>query len=163
MPDERRPIAPVPFTDGTVRPVYEDAEGRRFVSDGEVLRDVSSPGRRRRAGNRGEVRARSSRFAGVIRRAPVSFREESRPLAGFYPDPEQCYSVHCTFAHRFLPKYVHENPRAFFYGRYGGSAGGSSPADCTRFIHSRWRIMEGMIAGAPTVCPVSAGAGTLLV
>jgi hypothetical protein len=78
----------------------------------------------------------------------VSIREESRPLAGFYPDPEQRYRVHYTFAHRFLPQYVHENPRAFFYGRYGGSAGGSSPADCTRFIHSRWRIMEGMIAGA---------------
>ncbi len=81
----------------------------------------------------------------------MSSREESRPLAGFYPDAEQRYSVHYTFAHRFLPQYVHENPRAFFYGRYGGSAGGSSPADCTRFIHSRWRIMEGMIAGAPSL------------
>jgi hypothetical protein len=37
MPDERRPIAPVPFTVGTVRPVYEDAEGHRFVIDGEAL------------------------------------------------------------------------------------------------------------------------------
>jgi hypothetical protein len=81
----------------------------------------------------------------------VPIREESRPLAGFYPDPEQRYNVHYAFAHRFLPRYVHENPRAFFYRRYGGSAAGDVPVDCTRFIHSRWRLMEGMFAGAPIV------------
>lgn len=75
-------------------------------------------------------------------------REECRTLAEFYPEPEARYGVHYAFAHRFLPQYVHENPRAFFYGRYGGSAAGDAPVDCTRFIQSRWRMMEGMIAGA---------------
>jgi hypothetical protein len=35
MPDERQPIAHIPFTDGTVRSVYEVADGRQFVLDGE--------------------------------------------------------------------------------------------------------------------------------
>jgi hypothetical protein len=37
QPDERLPIARIPFTDGTVRPVYEDAAGRPFVIDGGAL------------------------------------------------------------------------------------------------------------------------------
>lgn len=37
MLDECHPIARVPFTDGSMHPVYADADGRQFVLGGEVL------------------------------------------------------------------------------------------------------------------------------
>lgn len=37
QPDERLPIARIPFVDGTMRPVYEDAGGRQFVIAGAVM------------------------------------------------------------------------------------------------------------------------------
>jgi hypothetical protein len=37
LSDERLPIARIPFTDGSVRAVYEDADGRQFVIDNDRM------------------------------------------------------------------------------------------------------------------------------
>jgi hypothetical protein len=50
MLDERPPIARVPFIDGSVRPVHEDADGRLFV----IAEVVTVYGTRVRADDAGE-------------------------------------------------------------------------------------------------------------
>lgn len=70
--------------------------------------------------------------------------EEQRRLAEFYPDPAVRQELHYLFAHQFLPAYVAQNPRAFFLYLTGTEHQGKHlPAmDPTRFIQSRWCMME---------------------
>jgi hypothetical protein len=63
-----------------------------------------------------------------LRRQYESLQEDCRPLAAFYPDASTRHSLHYAFAHRFLPHYVHQNPRAFSF----------EEKDPTRYIQSRW-------------------------
>ena len=76
--------------------------------------------------------------------------EDTRLLRDFYPDPSPRHRMHYLFVHRFLPKYIHENPLNFF--RCDGT-------DPTRFVQARWAMMEKLldpkvVHGAP--------AGTML-
>jgi hypothetical protein len=79
----------------------------------------------------------------------MTIREDLKPLAVFYPDPDQRYQMHYLFAHRFLPEYVHSNPYAFFMYLYSQDIEGG-PMDPTRFIQSRWDMFENRIGLAPT-------------
>ena len=67
-------------------------------------------------------------------------KEDSRTLREFYPDAEMRHRVHYTFAHRFLPAYVWQNPAAFFRALYGEIDRGQ-PTDPTRFLQSRWHAI----------------------
>src|SRR5262249_45698965 len=64
------------------------------------------------------------------------------PLSAFYPDASDRHQVHYQFAHRFLPKYVHDDPYHFFSG--------FCRAAPTFFIHTKWDMflhMVGLIRG----------------
>jgi hypothetical protein len=63
-----------------------------------------------------------------LRQQFKSLQEDCRPLAAFYPDASTRHSFHYAFAHRFLPHYVHQNPRAFSF----------EEKDPTRYMQSRW-------------------------
>src|SRR6516164_6768980 len=72
-------------------------------------------------------------------------QEDTRTLREFYPDSAMRHRVHYTFAHRFLPQYVHQNPYAFFKYLYA-----ENRQEPTRFIQSRWSmIYEEMLGLAP--------------
>ena len=66
--------------------------------------------------------------------------EDSRPLHAFYPDPKLRSQIHYGFAHRFLPEYVHGDPGGFLAYLNAASI------DPTRFIQSRWQMMEEIIS-----------------
>ena len=71
----------------------------------------------------------------------LKLNEKLRTLREFYPEPSLRHQVHYTFAHRFLPRYVHDNPYAFFsYLCRQDMPGG--PMEPTRFIQSRWMMFE---------------------
>jgi hypothetical protein len=75
-----------------------------------------------------------------LRRQYESLQEDCRPLAAFYSDASTRHSLHYAFAHRFLPHYVHQNPRAFsFVFLPEADAGVKDP---TRYIQSRWAMFE---------------------
>jgi hypothetical protein len=64
------------------------------------------------------------------------------PLLAFYPDASRRHQVHYEFAHRFLPKYVHDDPYRFF-----SLFCQEAP---TLFIHMMWNRflhMAGLIRG----------------
>jgi hypothetical protein len=64
------------------------------------------------------------------------------PLLAFYPDASRRHQVHYEFAHRFLPKYVHDDP-----GRFFRPLSLEAP---TLFIHMTWNMylhMAGFIRG----------------
>lgn len=71
----------------------------------------------------------------------VKTREDSRKFNEFYPDPVQRHKVHYWFAHQFLPKYVQQNPYAFFSYLFRKDLPGC-PMEPTRFIQSRWLMFE---------------------
>jgi hypothetical protein len=72
-------------------------------------------------------------------------QEDIRTFKEFFPDPAMRDKVHRTFAHKFLPQYVHQNPYAFFTYLYA-----EKPQEPTRFIQSRWSmIFEETIGVAP--------------
>jgi hypothetical protein len=73
----------------------------------------------------------------------IHIQEDSRTLREFYPDAELRHQVHYQFAHKFLPRYVQENPHAFFSHIFRRDEPGD-PLDPARYIHSRWRMFEGM-------------------
>ena len=62
-------------------------------------------------------------------------------LREFYPDPQTRHRVHYTFAHRFLPQYVRQNPYAFFSYLFNPNLPGGA-MDPRRFLHSRWEMFE---------------------
>jgi hypothetical protein len=70
-----------------------------------------------------------------LRRQYESLQEDCRPLAAFYPNASTRHSLHYAFAHRFLPYYVHQNPRAFSFVFLPEAAGGVK--DPTRYIQCR--------------------------
>jgi hypothetical protein len=64
------------------------------------------------------------------------------PLLAFYPDASLRHQAHYQFAHRFLPKYVHDDPYRFFRP--------ICPEAPTLFIHMTWDMflhMAGLIRG----------------
>jgi hypothetical protein len=64
------------------------------------------------------------------------------PLSAFYPDASRRYELHYGFAHRFLPKYVHDDPCRFFRPICQ-----EAPA---LFIHMTWNMFlhtAGLIRG----------------
>ena len=67
--------------------------------------------------------------------------EDIRPLGELYPDLEIRCMVHYTFVYRFLPAYIHRNPRAFFGGVHGLNNDASSEAS-RRYLGARWNMME---------------------
>lgn len=69
--------------------------------------------------------------------------EDRRTFREFYPDPAMRHQVHCAFAHRFLPQYVHQNPFTFFSHLCRQDLPGGA-MDPTRFLHSRWSMFEEM-------------------
>ena len=76
----------------------------------------------------------------------MNIREDVRSLRDFYPDAAQRYQVHYAFAHRFLPQYIHHNPRGFFSCLYDHAAVGEA-IDPTRFLHARWSAIFEPLAG----------------
>lgn len=63
----------------------------------------------------------------------MNIHEDSKTLAEFYPDAQERARAHYTFAHRFLPGYVHDNPMNFVLQNSG---------DPTRFVQARWQMFE---------------------
>ena len=59
-----------------------------------------------------------------------------KPLQDFYPDAKQRLQLHYTFAHKWLPAYVHSDPIRFFGYLQRGE---NQP---NHFIQSRWQMME---------------------
>lgn len=70
--------------------------------------------------------------------------EDSRRLCEFYPDAPVRAKLHYTFAHRFLPRYAHDNP--FNFVRHDG-------VEPTRFIQARWQMFEKMAGIQPPFGP----------
>lgn len=68
-------------------------------------------------------------------------KEDPRTLKGFYPDAEMRHQVHRTFAHRFLPLYVHRSPWVFAFEIYDRLVTGR-PVDPSRYIQTRWMLFE---------------------
>jgi hypothetical protein len=64
----------------------------------------------------------------------MNFSEDSHPLAEFYPDARVRSQLLYTFAHRFLPRYAHDNP--FNFVQHDGVD------DVSRFIQARWQMFE---------------------
>ena len=76
----------------------------------------------------------------------MKIQEYIRSFREFYPDPVNRHKVHYAFAHRFLPRYVQQNPRAFFALVFGkDSHGGAMNPD--RFIQSRWSMIFEVASG----------------
>lgn len=67
-------------------------------------------------------------------------------LREFYPDRARRQNVLYEFAHRFLPAYVHQRPRAFLSYLYG-SEHIAERIDPRRFIWSRWSVIFEPLAG----------------
>jgi hypothetical protein len=64
------------------------------------------------------------------------------PLIAFFPDASRRHQVHYEFAHRFLPRYVHDDPSGFFRPICQEAP--------TLFIHMTWNMflqMAGLIRG----------------
>jgi hypothetical protein len=68
-------------------------------------------------------------------------RVDSRTFQEFYPDPVVRHKVHYWFAHQFLPKYVHEDPRRFFSYLFDRDTPGGA-IEPTLFVHTRWTMFE---------------------
>lgn len=78
--------------------------------------------------------------------------EDCRLLKDFVPEAQARCELHYTFAHRFLPEFVHGDPLGFFAALEGEkSRGGGVPTEGpTRFIQGRWAILEmefGLVPG----------------
>jgi hypothetical protein len=72
----------------------------------------------------------------------AQFNEISRAFHEFYPEPKLRHQVHYTFAHRFLPAYVQQNPFAFYSYLYDKSlSSDGSVFEPRRFIQSRWSVI----------------------
>ncbi len=71
----------------------------------------------------------------------LKLNENLRTLREFYPEPSLRHQVHYSFAHRFLPQYIHDNPYRFFSYLYRQDMPGG-PMEPTRFIQSRWMMFE---------------------
>jgi hypothetical protein len=71
----------------------------------------------------------------------ITIHEDIRSLADMYPDPDVRHKIHYTFAHRFLPQYIHSNPQAFFTYLYPQDIG-DGVMEPVRFIQSRWTMFE---------------------
>jgi hypothetical protein len=67
-------------------------------------------------------------------------REDTRPLREFYPDQALRHKIHYAFAHQFLPRYIHQNPRGFFMGLHLLKDPEFNECDPTRFLHARWMM-----------------------
>src|SRR3954447_13163538 len=76
----------------------------------------------------------------------IKQQEDWRTLREFYPDPELRHRAHYAFAHAFLPKYVWQNPFAFFGYLYDQSPS-EGPMEPTLFLHSRWHTIFEPAAG----------------
>ena len=68
-------------------------------------------------------------------------RFETGTLRDFYPDSAVRHKVHYSFAHRFFPAYVQQNPSRFFAYLFLPHTP-NGPMEPTRFIQSRWQMFE---------------------
>lgn len=76
----------------------------------------------------------------------LNIQEDCRTLEKFYNDPPTYHRMHYAFAHQFLPRYVHQNPRAFFSYLYDQQLPGGV-MEPTTFIQSRWSMFTDLVGG----------------
>ena len=76
----------------------------------------------------------------------MKIQEDIRTFVEFYPEPAKRHQVHYNFAHRFLPRYVHQNPHAFFSHVFGKDLHGNA-MNPVRFVQSRWSMIFEVASG----------------
>ncbi len=67
-----------------------------------------------------------------------TMREDARRLQEFHPEPALRSALHYAFAHKFLPPYIHSNPRAFLMAVTDPKLA----IDPTKYIQARWQMFE---------------------
>ena len=81
----------------------------------------------------------------------VSRLDRERPLASWYPDPEQRRHARWLFTCRYLPDLAHHNPSLW------AELAGEGHDAATAFIQARWRMMEDMAGLQPDADPDAPG------